>query len=36
MGFEGTVRLEASFLHAVPLRLGLAEGALAGCALAVP
>ena len=24
------------FLHAVPLRLGLAEGALAGCALAVP
>ena len=24
------------FLHAVPLRLGLAEGAVAGCALAVP
>ena len=45
MGFEGTVRHPASrnfrlffgpFLHAVPLRLGLAEGALAGCALAVP
>ena len=43
MGFEGTVRHPASlnfrffgpFLHAVPLRLGLAEGALAG-ALAVP
>ena len=44
MGFEGTVRHPASltfrlffgpFLHAVPLRLGLAEGA-AGCALAVP
>ena len=45
MGFEGTVRHPPSlnfrlffgrFLHAVPLRLGLAEGALAGCALAVP
>ena len=45
MGFEGTVRHPASlnfrlffgpFLHAVPLRLGLAEGAVAGCALAVP
>ena len=45
MGFEGTVWHPASlnvrlffgpFLHAVPLRLGLAEGALAGCALAVP
>ena len=45
VGFEGTVRHPASlnfrlffgpFLHAVPLRLGLAEGALAGCALAVP
>ena len=45
MGFEGTVRHPRSlnfqlffgpFLHAVPLRLGLAEGALAGCALAVP
>ena len=43
MGFEGTVRHPASlnvrlffgaFLHAVPLRLGLAEGALAGCVLA--
>ena len=43
MGFEGTVRHPGSlnvrlffgpFLHAVPLRLGLAEGALAGCALA--
>ena len=42
MGFEGTVRHPASlnfrlffgpFLHPVPLRLGLAEGALAGCAL---
>ena len=30
MGFEGAVR------HPAPLRLGLAEGALAGCALAVP
>ena len=45
MGFEGTVRHPASlnfrlffgpFLHPVPLRLGLVEGALAGCALAVP
>ena len=45
MGFEGTIRHPASlnfrlffdrFLHAVPLRLGLAEGAVAGCALAVP
>ena len=45
MGFEGTVRHPASlnfrfffgpFLYPVPLRLGLAEGALAGCALAVP
>ena len=45
VGFEGTVRHPPSlnfrlffgpFLHAVPLRLGLAEGALAGCALAVP
>ena len=45
VGFEGTVRHPRSlnfrlffgpFLHAVPLRLGLAEGALAGCALAVP
>ena len=45
VGFEGTVRHPLSlnfrfffgpFLHAVPLRLGLAEGALAGCALAVP
>ena len=45
MGFEGTVRHPPSvpvrslfrrFLHAVPLRLGPAEGALAGCALAVP
>ena len=40
MGFEGTVRHPASrnfrpFLHAVPLRLGLAEGALAGCACAL-
>ena len=44
-GFEGTVRHPPSlnfrlffgpFLYAVPLRLGLAEGALAGCALAVP
>ena len=42
---EGTVRHPASlnfrfffgpFLHPVPLRLRLAEGALAGCALAVP
>ena len=39
MGFEGTVRHPASlnfrlffgpFFHAVPLRLGLVEGALAG------
>ena len=45
VGFEGTARHPVSlnfrlffgpFLHAVPLRLGLAEGALAGCALAVP
>ena len=45
VGFEGTVRHPVGlnfrlffgpFLHAVPLRLGLAEGALAGCALAVP
>ena len=45
VGFEGTVRHPPSlnfrlffgpFLHAVPLCLGLAEGALAGCALAVP
>ena len=43
-GFEGTVRHPASlnfrlffgpFLHAVPLRLGLAEGALAGLAALV-
>ena len=41
MGFEGTVKHPVSlnvrlFFGAVPLRLGLAEGALAGCALAVP
>ena len=45
VGFEGTVRHPASlnfrlffgpFLHPVPLRLGLAEGALAGCAMAKP
>ena len=35
MGFEGTA-IFGSFSVAVPLRLGLVEGALAGCALALP